>query len=294
MIPEKDFAGRQSIGARENQQDTYAFAEIDGTQNSLLLVVADGMGGYRGGEEASRVAVDTFIDVFQRSHEDERSRLLKSVHAANDAIFTETEANPEDLEGMGTTLVAAVATQAGLSWASVGDSSLYIFRDESLKRLNADHSMRAVISQQIKEGRMSAEDAATHPKRTQLLSALIGEEIPLLDQSPAPLALRAGDLILMASDGLDTLSPPRIREILHRAAGRPAAEIAGILLAAVKDEAKPRQDNTTVALMKFSEEWLEGIKRDAPLGGAVAELPPVGATRRLGKSPRRSKAGKPK
>jgi serine/threonine protein phosphatase PrpC len=289
MIAEKDFAGRQTVGARENQQDTYAFATMPGKKASLLLVLADGMGGYRGGEEASRIAVETFVHTFHEMEAAARRRLKAGVLAANDAIFAEIEERPDELDGMGTTLVAVAATSEGLEWASVGDSALYLVRGDSIRRLNADHSMRAIINQQVQEGRLSAKEAATHPKRTQLLSALIGEEIALLDESAEPFPLQAGDIVLVASDGLDTLSHPKIIDILQARRNQDAVEMVTALLAAVKGEGKPKQDNTTVAIMKISEGWLQELKED---GAANAAQPPTAQpspTRRLARSPRVNK-----
>src|SRR4029077_19092462 len=123
VIAEKDFAGRQSRGARELQEDAYAFSEIigaDGKNEGILVVVADGMGGHSAGELASELALKNFIAAFHETTGKIDKRLGKAVQAANEAIAAELQRDPK-CEGMGTTLVAACVTPAGIEWISVGD-----------------------------------------------------------------------------------------------------------------------------------------------------------------------------
>ena len=104
---------------------------------------------------------------------------------------------------MGTTLVAAYLSEAGIAWISVGDSPLWLFRGRQLMRLNEDHSLR----QMKREGaRVSG---------NMLMSAVTGEPIPIVDCRPDPIEVRKGDLILLASDGVLTLSEPEIVSVLR-------------------------------------------------------------------------------
>jgi len=254
MIVEKDFAGRQMRGGREQQEDAYAFSDIvgkHGRKEGLLVVVADGMGGHTSGEKASKLAVKAFLNQFRHESGTLRERLQSSMTASNAALATEFKRKPE-LEGMGTTLLAATITAAGIHWISVGDSLLYLLRRGTLKRLNADHSFRTFLHAMIETGELTPEQAAVHPFRNLLHSALLGDEIELTDAPEDPLELQEGDLILAASDGLQTLTDDEITRVLtsvpHKKVGTPA----DALLQAVKKCKHPRQDNTTVAVIRVS------------------------------------------
>jgi serine/threonine protein phosphatase PrpC len=252
MIAEREFAGRQCLGKRAAQEDSYAFSEIDGGEGAkgLLVVVADGMGGHAAGEFASDLAVRKFVAAFHRPGESIAARLATACDVANGAIADAIEDDPDRCEGMGTTLVAAAITAAGIEWISVGDSLLWLWRDGSLRRLNADHSFRPVLREMIERGELTEEQAAKSALRNRLRAALIGGEIALLDASPAPHPLSAGDVVLIASDGLMALSENAIADLLGASAEASAEDIATRLLRAVLDADKPKQDNATVALVK--------------------------------------------
>ena len=145
---------------------------------------------------------------------------------------------------MGCTLLAAVLAKEGLYWISVGDSPLWLYRHNQLTRLNQDHSYRPVLAQQLASGAISATAAQTHPHRNALFSALTGEGIDQVDLSQAPYRLQAGDRVLLASDGLLTLSETGIATQLNTNAT--ADMICQRLLEAVMSVADPEQDNTTV------------------------------------------------
>jgi serine/threonine protein phosphatase PrpC len=242
MIPEKDFAGRQLLGARAVQEDAYAFSEIP--EGGMLIVVADGMGGHSAGELASELALKNFIAAFHEKTDKIDNRLRKALQAANEAIAKELQRNPK-CEGMGTTLVAACITSVGIEWISVGDSPLYLWRDKKLTRLNADHSLRPVLREMAERGdkNVNPEDSSKNILR----AALTGEEISMIDQSPEAVALRKDDFILVATDGIHTLSENTIAAM--NSAGD-ASAIADSLLDAVRGAKNPRQDNTSVAILR--------------------------------------------
>jgi protein phosphatase len=261
MIAEKYFAARQMRGGREHQEDTWAISAItglDGRPEGLLVVVADGMGGHTSGEKASKLATRAFLRQFHRETGPVRERLQGSMTASNAAIAREFKRKPE-LEGMGTTLVAAAVTPGGIHWISVGDSLLYLLRHGKLRRLNDDHSFRPFLLAMVETGELTREQAARHPYRNLLRSALLGDGIELTDASEHPMALKEGDLILAATDGLQTLSDEEIARVL---AGIPQNNNAdapvAALLRAVKKCRQPRQDNTTVAVVQFSSKALAG------------------------------------
>ena len=260
----RDYAGRQSIGSREEQQDSYAFSLVEGTPDAarkILLVVADGMGGYLGGREASQAAVQAFVDSFFDSRKAESdaslppvlTSLRKALDAANEAVGQLADSNPQKFASSGTTLVAILVDAESLHWISVGDSPLFLFRNDSLRRLNADHSMRAILAAKVAAGQMLEKDLKTHPQRNVLLSALVGGDIAKIDAPTEPTPLLPGDILLTASDGIFTIPDSEISSILTRSANRPASEISSPLVEQVEAKQLPKQDNTTATIIKISQ-----------------------------------------
>ena len=259
LIAEQDFAGRQAIGKRSGQEDAYAFSNIPaspGAANGLLLLVADGMGGHTAGNKASELAVRPFVSAFHRGGETMSERFSRAIDSANDAIAATIETDPEQFEGMGTTLLALAVTPLGLEWASVGDSPLYLFRRGTLRRINADHSFRPVLREMVANGELTTEQAAKSSLRNRLRSALVGSEITLVDLASRALPLLEGDILLAGSDGLQTLSDEEVAAVLEAHAAADAATIASRLVEAVMKVDKPKQDNVTAAIVKPKGDWL--------------------------------------
>ena len=258
LTPETHFAGRQCLGKRSEQEDAYAFSEIPGdggAPNGLLIVLADGMGGHSAGHEASDLAVRAFVSAFHHGNSELPARLTAALHAANTAISEAIHASPESLEGMGTTLVGAALTPEGLAWISVGDSPLYLHRGGQLHRINDDHSFRPILREMVEKGEITQEQAVHSSLRNRLRAALTGEEIALVSANVKPMFLMEGDLILVASDGLQTLSDEAIAKCIQEADDADAAGLAAGLVQAVLGVAKPKQDNTTVAILKPPSAW---------------------------------------
>lgn len=243
-------AGGQIDGAREYQEDAFAIhpdLELTADTCCTLLILCDGMGGHAGGRIASALAIETFHACFTSSEAEVRDRLSEALQAANDAIRQRVEAESE-LEGMGTTLLCALVIGDLLHWISVGDSPMWLLREGTLRRLNEDHSMAPVLDRMVEMGELEAEDAAEDPKRNQLRSALIGAEIELVDLPERSIVLHAGDRLLLASDGIETLAGEEIESMLSSNSAADVGDGKSILLTAVEQAAKPHQDNTTVIL----------------------------------------------
>ncbi|MGO9853568.1 MAG: Stp1/IreP family PP2C-type Ser/Thr phosphatase [Acidimicrobiales bacterium] len=164
-----------------------------------LYAVADGMGGHVGGEVAARVAVATLEQAFERAPT--VAGLREAVSEANTAVWHESQANA-DLRGMGTTLtaLALVGGTEGrdmLALANVGDSRAYVFSDGDLIQVSDDHSL---AEERMRHGEMTEAEAAVHPQRHILTRALgVSSEV---DTDMWELELRAGDRVLLCSDGL--------------------------------------------------------------------------------------------
>ncbi len=239
--------GGQLVGKREIQEDELGFIDgptLDPGGQHPVVVVADGMGGHASGELASRLAVRAFVEAYGtegRPADRLRAALDRSNQAIDDAIRDNLSH-----DGMGTTLVAAAVTADGLEWISVGDSPLYLCRDGRLKRLNEDHSMAPVIAA------MREIDPATARSMNpnELRSALVGFALTKVDASPMPELLKPGDLILLASDGLNTLDEGEMASLIATRRGDGPEAVKDALLAAVAAQDVPAQDNVTVALIE--------------------------------------------
>ncbi len=278
---DRRFAARQIPGKREYQEDDYGLLDgrdlgLDGSEHTMLLV-ADGMGGHVGGATASGLLSKTFVEAYPQVSGPIVDRLRDCLEAANKAMADAIVENPE-LDSMGSTLVAAVVSSEGLNWISVGDSPLWLFREGQLERLNADHSMAPVLADLVATGRMTAEEAARDSRRHSLRSAVMGDDIHLIDVSSQPVAVKKGDRLLLASDGLMTLSDQEIKTILKKTQDTPLADSAEALIQAVENAESPHQDNATVLLYAPAE--------DAELAAAdVGEREPVQDKPRLKRKP---------
>jgi protein phosphatase len=220
---------------KENEDNAYALAP--------LFVVADGMGGAQAGEVASRIAVEAFQDGLSPDGSPEE-RLAERVRAANRQIY-ERSRTETGREGMGTTLTAAYLDDAQLAIAHVGDSRAYLFRDGDLLRLTQDHSL---VDELVRRGKLTEEQAAEHPQRS-IITRALGPE-PEVEVDTLTYPVRAGDVLLLCSDGLTSmLSEEQVAEVL--AATSDLGKAAGVLINQA-NEAGGR-DNITVVLFRLED-----------------------------------------
>ena len=237
----------QALGLRERQEDA-ADVLIDASGRPHLLVLSDGMGGAAAGDLAARLIVQTVRDVFQSAQTtDVGPRLRQACDAANAALADAVEQTPSQA-GMGGTLIALAPVEKGVQFLSVGDSLLLRWRKGRLDRVNADHSIGGALDSAVRKGLMPAEEAASAAGRNRITSALTGSPLDQMriDETVGPVACRAGDRWVLASDGLDTLSMSEIADLL--ATSQTAQTAADELLAAVEAADRPGQDNTTVVV----------------------------------------------
>lgn len=263
---DQDFSGRQTIGRRKEQQDCYAFSVLEGREHAaewLLTVVADGLGGYRGGKQAATAAVQGFMEGFlhswdrpgkiglSRARKESPARSLeKGLLQANQAVHRMALKNPTLLNEAGTTLLATVVGHGLVYWISVGDSPLFLWRHEELHRLNADHSMRAILDEKAAIGEIMAEEVERDPSRNMLLSALLGDQIEMVDAPEEPLRLEPEDVLISSSDGLLSLPSAALHGLLMSGSHGSAADLVESLLQGVAAVGDPQQDNTTIVLVR--------------------------------------------
>lgn len=240
-------SGGAIVGDRDNQQDAWAIMQFsEGNKREPggeLLILADGMGGHVGGAEASRIVVDTVAESFAANSTDRVAiRLRKATDEANAALASAIAESP-DLKGMGSTLIAAAHQHNGtVQWISVGDSLLLEVGANAIQRLNADHSLGASIDKQVEEGKLSHEEAARHPDRNVLQSALTGRSIALIDEGSA--RLRPGHLLMLASDGIETLKLDDISAMARDA--NDSEDLIQSIFNRIEKDMTPDQDNTTI------------------------------------------------
>jgi serine/threonine protein phosphatase PrpC len=164
-----------------------------------LFVVADGMGGARAGELASRLAVDTFRELAPVEGETGEDRLRRTILESNRRVLERAKDDPATA-GMGSTVTAALVDGGQVTLGHVGDSRAYLLRDGALQQLSHDHSLVAELE---RAGRLTREEAAVHPQRSVITRALGAG--PELEVDTSVVQLREGDVLLLCSDGLSGL-----------------------------------------------------------------------------------------
>ncbi len=211
-----------------------------------VFAVADGMGGHAAGEVASNLAIEAIGESLrERGRELELSvpeLLLQAVEEANQRIAKRMEERPE-CRGMGTTVVVAVVNGAQFWVAHVGDSRAYLLRDGSLRQITTDHSF---VNELVRLGMLSREQAARDPRRNVVTRALGSGTVVVPDIQQE--LLLAGDLVLLCSDGLNTmLGDKRISDLLA-APSKTLEEICERLVAAANEAGG--EDNITVVVLQ--------------------------------------------
>lgn len=174
-----------------------------------LLIVADGMGGYTGGEYASTMVVDTIVEVVNEATEMSTEVLKNAILKANRIVYEKSQSYKE-LEGMGTTVVVAYVQEDTLYWAHVGDSRLYRYGEDGLHRMTKDHSM---VQQLVEAGTITEEEVIHHPKRNMLTRAIGVYETVEVDTGVVE--VHQNDRILLCSDGLSGyIEESKIEQVL--------------------------------------------------------------------------------
>lgn len=231
---------------RQENEDSYnIIAGYPGAP--AAFIIADGMGGHRSGEVASRLAVDfvsNYIiehsELFSK-HENIISTLQDMIKKANADIFMHSIMNEENL-GMGTTLIVAVVSNRKLYIGHVGDSRVYLIRKNAIKQLTTDHSY---IEELIKTGSLTREEASNHPKKNVITRALGCFHEVQVDTYTCD--MEVDDYIVMCTDGLtNKLDEDEIMEVIEKT-GEPELACEELVNTANK---KGGEDNITVIIIK--------------------------------------------
>ena len=261
--------------ARERNEDSYYAGEH-------VFAVADGLGGHNAGDVASRLAVEP-LAAFDRAVEETpddhiAEALERAVDAANRAVYQRAQ-NDAKVRGMGTTLTAVAISNGSAHLAHVGDSRCYLVRAGEITQLSSDHTL---VAKMVEEGKLTPEQAETHPQRSILTRALGAE--PEIDVDTLELQLAPGDRLILCSDGLSSvIGDDQILATLADAKG--LKEACKRLIDAANARGGP--DNITVVVIEVTP---EGAVR--PAGSAAAPAAARTKVRREispGSAPRRGR-----
>ena len=198
------------VGRERSVNQDYVYYSLTET-GSLpnLFLVADGMGGHKAGDMASRYTVETFVSLVQDSTLKDPVSIINNAVTQVNRRLLQKAAESEDYEGMGTTLVAATVYDNILRVANVGDSRLYILGNE-ITQITRDHSL---VEEMVRLGEVRKEDAKDHPDKN-IITRAVGV-LPEVTADFFEISLKPGDEILMCSDGLtNMIEDDEIRHIV--------------------------------------------------------------------------------
>jgi PPM family protein phosphatase len=223
---------------RTNNQDFFRVVPELG-----LYLLADGMGGARGGARASQVAVETVAEILGKSSHRDAAALLGAVEEANQRVLHEATSDPR-FEGMGTTLVAALETRANdLAIASVGDSRAYLLENGTLRAITEDQTWVQEVGKTLGLDEISLK---THPMRHVLTMAVgVGTAIRIRYYA---LALKADSVMMLSSDGLHGVVPEEQIALILKTPNTTLQEKCAELISAANAAGSP--DNVTVLLIR--------------------------------------------
>jgi len=226
-----------------------------------LFAIADGMGGAQAGELASSLAAGALRDDEGRAGSGER-RVSELIQEANRRVY-QRSSEDASASGMGTTMTVALVGDGAVAFAHVGDSRAYLIRDGKLEQLTEDHSL---VAELVRSGKLSPEEAGTHPQRSVITRAL-GTD-PDVDPDTFSIETEPGDLFMLCSDGLTSMVEDEV--ILRR-----IEENRGDLQAAAKALIRAAnkgggEDNITIVFFEIGEETGEPLEE-------TAQYPALGA-----------------
>lgn len=228
--------GESKIGLvrKVNEDSFYISAKND------IMTVADGMGGYVGGEIASRTAVEAIAYYFQNYTYSSQLQLKKAVQYANSCILSKTMIDPS-LKGMGTTVTLLTLAENQAYWAHVGDSRIYLMRSGELSQITVDHTMVEVL---LDEGKITKEEAEHHPKKN-ILTRAVGVDREVQVDCGA-FEVMQEDRILICTDGLNSFVTKHELEQALRDYSRKERDIINDLFTRVYENGA--KDNVTAIL----------------------------------------------
>ena len=239
-----EFASAENIGDRKEQQDRVALASHPRHDDVVIAVLADGMGGHKGGALASQAVLDAVLPMFEAfapGTGKPRDWLEGMVAAAHQKVTATGKGHNRDPRS---TCVIALAQKSRIDWVHCGDSRLYVFRNGEYSGRTEDHSLVEIL---VKQGEIREEEALLHPDRSKLFTSLGGPEPPQLAFGALE-NVESGDTVLLASDGLWTYF--RNRELAALTTYRGLTQACDRLVALARRRAAGNGDNISIGMVR--------------------------------------------
>ncbi len=263
-VPELTTMVCTSTGNRKYQQDavyvTPSKVLASNKKTRVMALVCDGMGGMADGGKASQTAIQMMVQGFSKIEKLPEVNIPEFFRSGIRAIDrTIAEFPKEDGKGSGTTMVACIAEDHYLYWASVGDSRIYIIRGNQIQQVTRDHNYWLRLQEMVEAGKLTMEEAKAKRQKEALISFLGIGNVSLMDINTTPFEMQFGDVIMLCSDGITkTLPDAQIKKIITADAVKPEMKAQALVEAAIHANSHS-QDNTTVVLIHYQEKDIKNI-----------------------------------
>lgn len=241
-----------NIGRRSSQQDSFGISKdgqaLSSAGKGVFAIVADGMGGLSNGGEVSARVTMSMMTSFDRMNGQERGdkQLLTMLNQANDDVNAMLKSAGQGKSG--STVVAVLIRDSSLSWITVGDSHIYLYREGALMQVNRDHVYSVDLDEMAARGEISTFEAAKDPQRKALTSYIGMGKLAKIDRNIRPLQLQSKDRILLMTDGVfGTLTDEEITAAMKL----PVTESCNALDQMIQGKNRPAQDNYTALILEY-------------------------------------------
>ncbi len=240
------------IGDREEQQDSFGY-EIK--ENDCIVSVCDGMGGHKGGQKASSTAVSFIVDTYKKTYpQDNMVAFLNDVTVEADKRVAELKEIDGNSLNAGSTMVTIYIRGDELYWSSVGDSRLYIMREEELVQVTLDHNYHEYLKEQFANGQITKEVFEKEDRRGEALINFLGVGgLQIIDHNEDPLKLFSGDKLIITTDGLyKVIDDETICSLVSNFGNiEEALNVLEVKTSKTAEKKSVVRDNMTVALIKI-------------------------------------------
>ena len=263
-VPELSTLVRTATGNREYQQDavyvTPSKVLASNKKTRVMAIVCDGMGGMADGGKASQTAIQMMKHGFEKIEKQSDVNIPEFFRQGIVTIDHTINSFPkENGKGSGTTMVACIAEDNRLYWASVGDSRIYIIRGNEMRQVTRDHNYWLRLMEMVNAEKMTMEEAMNTRQKEALISFLGIGNVSLMDINTEPFEMKYGDVIMLCSDGITkTLPDKQIKKIIIDDMVKPEQKAEALVDAATHANSHS-QDNTSVAMIIYEEKDIKKI-----------------------------------